>query len=81
VGAFVNWMTLFGLGLIVGGVALLASAFIGARRGARARRQRVAWRRLDRDAGRRSAVQHEIRRSALLADTVLLNEVKANRPG
>jgi hypothetical protein len=56
---FLNWMTLFGIGLIVGGTGLLIAAV----RGARQMRPRPAPR------------QPEIRRSALLADTVSLHPV------
>jgi hypothetical protein len=56
---FLNWMTLFGIGLIVGGTGLLIVAV----RGARHVRPRTPPR------------QPEIRRSALLADTVALHPV------
>jgi hypothetical protein len=80
VGQFLNWMTLFGLGLIGGGVALLAFASVGANRLRTAHRPEPEqhWRALD-HRDRRAPAQPDIRRSALLADTVRLSELKVDQ--
>lgn len=85
VGDFLNWIALLGVGLIVGGLVLLTSAITGARRARRARRRarrsaRLAesapYRRLeprmDRAPGAGTPRPPDIRRSALLAETVTL---------
>jgi hypothetical protein len=77
VGEIFDGVTLVGVGLIAGGIALLVSGLVGAWRGlGRHRRQRRAarWRGLDM-ADPPVPEQAEIRRSALLADTVVLYEV------
>jgi hypothetical protein len=60
---FLNWMTLFGIGLIVGGAGLLIFAVRGARQAS------------PRTGPRKPPRQPEIRPSALLADTVVLSPV------
>jgi hypothetical protein len=67
VGNFLNWMTLFGVGLIVGGIGLMVVAVKSARalRPDHRRRSRVD-----------EAQNPQIRPSALLADTVGLQQVE-----
>ena len=72
-GQFLNWMTLFGLALIGGGVALLVVASMGANR------LRTASRPAFHHRDRRGLAQPDIRPSALLADTVRLAEVKLDQ--
>jgi hypothetical protein len=80
VGQFVNWMTLFGLGLIAGGLVLLAFAYASANRH-RARSASEAAKRWRTAAqlDHRAPVYPDIRRSVLLADTVRLAELKADQ--
>jgi hypothetical protein len=73
-------MSLFGAGLIVGGVGLLVYAYVGMRARRRAARRERGWSELDRTrpASRRAfdrlrAAPH-IRRSSLLDDTVPVNQ-------
>jgi hypothetical protein len=76
-----TWMTLFGLGLIVGGIALLVTAIIATGR-LRRRRRRLAPRapapRAPAPAKRPLPPPYprpDVRRSALLAETVQLDQV------
>jgi hypothetical protein len=73
-------MTLFGAGLIVGGVALLAYAYVGLRARRQAGRRERDWSELDRTypTPRRGLDRFRggphIRRSSLLDDTVPVNQ-------
>jgi hypothetical protein len=72
----VDAMTLFGAGLIVGGVTLLGYAYFGLRARWRAERARD-WSELDRTQRRgidRLRPAPHIRRSSLLEDTVPVNQ-------
>lgn len=66
---FGDIMTLFGLGLIIGGVIVFIAALVLANR---ERRRRVAF-----DAARARTAR--ISRSALLAETALLGQVPSQR--
>jgi hypothetical protein len=72
-------MMLFGVGLIVGGAGLLASALAGVSR-SRSRHRRPAWRHLDQNRPEFEGEQPTIRRSALLAETVLLKHIPTRGP-
>jgi len=102
VGDLPNWIALFGVGLIVGGLVLLISAITGARRARRrARRARRARRSarpaesasyrgadprradphlVNRTRGAQTQRRPDIRRSALLAETIPLAEVPQPPP-
>jgi hypothetical protein len=71
-------MTLFGIGLILGGCALLASAFVGANRARRAERFDEHE---EPDHRPRHPAPPRIQRSALLAKTLLLNVVRVDSRG
>jgi hypothetical protein len=79
-GVSVDAMTLFGVGLIIGGVFLLGYAYVGLRGRARAERRRPDWSELDRiQPARRRGLDRLrggplIRRSSLLDDTVPVNQ-------
>jgi hypothetical protein len=72
-------MTLFGAGLIVGGVALLGYAYVGLRARRRGGKRGRDWSEVDRTRPTRRGLERlravpHIRRSSLLDDTVPVNQ-------
>ncbi len=83
-GQVLNWVTLMGFGLVVGGIVLLLFAMVVAllllpSRGHR-HRPRHGRSRSRTGPGPAIVGQPDIRRSALLADTMSLNQIAARGP-
>lgn len=90
-GQYLNWVTLLGVALIVGGVLLLVCAVSAAKTLAPARHRRGQGHPLDRLARSPAGEftrgvappvlrQPDIRRSVLLADTMRLHQVAPQQP-